>query len=372
MGFDFLTKRVARQYKDQLPFVVYRKPKKKSCKAIFQNDTKLHTTSSFKEKAFVFAPFDSASQAVIFPIDACELATVCNLQRKQDLITSKQVIKTIIHTEHLKNNHIKLIEKGLHFLATGVLEKVVLSRKETVEIKGFASGEELFYLFEKMLQQYPNAFVYFWFHPSIGLWMGATPEKLFSLRNASLKTVALAATKKAINSKKLFWTQKEKEEQNIVTNYLENTLKEYVFNIQISEPKPHKAGSLIHLQTKVKAIVKPSYCDVSFLIDKLHPTPAVCGTPEEEAKQFILKNEGYKREFYSGFLGEINFKKSDKEGFAEKSPTKTDLYVNLRCMKISSNKANLFVGGGITKDSNALQEWEETVNKTHTMLQILS
>uniref|UniRef100_UPI0040474081 chorismate-binding protein n=1 Tax=Flavobacterium sp. TaxID=239 RepID=UPI0040474081 len=39
---------------------------------------------------------------------------------------------------------------------------------------------------------------------------------------------------------------------------------------------------------------------------KMHPTPAVCGLPKKEAMEFVLKEEGYDRKFYSGFLGEWN------------------------------------------------------------------
>ena len=82
--------------------------------------------------------------------------------------------------------------------------------------------------------------------------------------------------------------------------------------------------------------------------------------PKELAKEFILKNENYHREYYTGFLGEIN----DKT---------IDLFVNLRCMKLDANQkqVSLYIGGGITKDSNATLEWEETVAKSKVMKKVL-
>jgi len=50
---------------------------------------------------------------------------------------------------------------------------------------------------------------------------------------------------------------------------------------------------------------------------------------------------------------------------------KTDLFVNLRCMKLKDGNARIFMGGGITKDSNAADEWVETVNKAQTMKAVL-
>ena len=101
------------------------------------------------------------------------------------------------------------------------------------------------------------------------------------------------------------------------------------------------------------------------LLNKLHPTPAVCGLPKETAKNFILEHEGYDRSFYTGFLGEINLNSG-----GEKSAN-THLFVNLRCMELFEDKAVLFVGGGITNDSNNEKEWEETVAKSSTMKAIL-
>jgi isochorismate synthase len=71
-----------------------------------------------------------------------------------------------------------------------------------------------------------------------------------------------------------------------------------------------------------------------------------------------LENEGYDREYYTGFLGELN-----KEAF-NKETLKSDLYVNLRCMKIKDNQAHLYMLLCITKDSNPGKEWKESVNKS--------
>jgi isochorismate synthase len=95
------------------------------------------------------------------------------------------------------------------------------------------------------------------------------------------------------------------------------------------------------------------------VIQLLHPTPAVCGFPKEQSKDFILENENYDRTFYTGFLGELNIE------------NQTDLFVNLRCMEIEDAKAHLFMGCGITKDSIPEKEWEESINKSATMKKIL-
>jgi isochorismate synthase len=96
------------------------------------------------------------------------------------------------------------------------------------------------------------------------------------------------------------------------------------------------------------------------MLQLLHPTSAVCGMPKEESLAFILMNEGYNREFYSGFLGQVNFR------------DETHIFVNLRCMQIFDTSAYLYAGGGITAHSQPQKEWQETIYKMQTLLNVLS
>ena len=120
----------------------------------------------------------------------------------------------------------------------------------------------------------------------------------------------------------------------------------------------------MHLRTKVEGELLEK-ADLKSLIRALHPTPAVCGLPRNIARDFIIKNENYNRSFYTGFLGELNLKKSNT------AIQTSQLYVNLRCMEINHNKALIYVGGGITKDSIPKNEWKETVSKSETMKKVL-
>ena len=95
------------------------------------------------------------------------------------------------------------------------------------------------------------------------------------------------------------------------------------------------------------------------LINALHPTSAVCGMPLYVARNFILENEKYDRKYYSGFLGEC------------KMQEQTNLFVNLRCCEIKNDSITIYVGCGITKDSNPEMEFFETENKSMTMRDVL-
>lgn len=352
-------------YAKELPFVVYRKPNSTSISGFFMQDTSLFYTQNFSEKGFVFAPFNEDEKSILFPLDKAEF-----MQEEESILNSFiNKNKNIIVNELAKEKHIKLVEKAIDEINNNELEKVVISRKEPVKITDF----NLLETYKKLLQNYKNAFVYVWFHPKIGLWFGATPETLLEINNASFKTMSLAGTQvaeKEIESgseyqKKTTWKSKELEEQQLVTNFIENQLKGISSNLKIDKTETIQAGSLLHLRTKVTGKLNRNSA-LKSLIRALHPTPAVCGLPREKAKKFILENEKYHRGFYTGFLGEINIQNSELDNRI------SHLFVNLRCMEICENKANIFVGGGITKDSNAKKEWEETVSKTVTMKGVLT
>jgi isochorismate synthase len=210
--------------------------------------------------------------------------------------------------------------------------------------------------FQNLIATYPTAFRYLFFHPKIGLWMGATPEQLVKINQNQFETVALAGTQ--LYSENVIWETKEKEEQQFVTNYILDKVTSKVNELIVTDAETVKAGNLVHLKSLISGELTADF-QVSDLIKTLHPTPAVCGLPKDKTIDFILKNEGYNRKYYAGFLGEYN-----KENL-------TDLFVNLRCLEVENDVVNIYVGCGITKDSNPEKEFIETENKSMTMRNVL-
>lgn len=348
-----LFEKVHLHQKLNLPFVVYRKPNSKTLIGVFQNNDHLYFSENFVEKGFVFAPFDGTP--IVFPLDNSEV-------KFNSIYFEKEFESHIVEdTEdpNEKEQFVALVKKGIFAIKRGEFNKVVLSRKEMVQLDSF----EMEAIYERMLQLYPSAFCYCWFHPKIGLWMGATPEKLIQAEGDVFNTMSLAGTQTYQGTEVVFWKDKEKAEQEFVTEFILENLKSHAFNINASNPYTTRAGNLLHLRTDVEGVINND-SNLKKVIDILHPTPAVCGLPKFVAKDFILKNEGYDREFYTGFLGELNHNFGNDDNA-------TDIYVNLRCMKIKDQTAQLFIGCGITKDSNPEAEWEETVNKSKTMKRVL-
>jgi isochorismate synthase len=351
---SFLFQKVKEHFNNKLPFVCYCKPNSDKIIAFFQKDAAL---VELKNDAcgFAFVSFDNEKRYLI-PENNSDIyfETVST----SDFIFENNINSEINFSD--KNNFENLVQSGVEAIKNGTFEKVVLSRKETIEVDNF----DLELVFKKLLFNYKTAFNYCFYHPKIGFWIGATPEQFLKVEDDFVKTVSLAGTQTYDKNNEAVWQNKEIEEQQIVTDFIVNNLKSYSDNVIFSKPYNQQAGNLVHIKTDIKAAIKDRN-SVSKIIELLHPTPAVCGFPKDNAKQFIVENEGYNREFYAGFLGEWN------KDFQTYKENRSDLFVNLRCMKIENKEVNLYIGCGITKDSDPEKEFIETQNKSLTIKKVL-
>lgn len=350
----FLDK-VTTQLQQNLPFVVYKKPDEDYLKGVFQKNDTLFEVNDFKEKGFVFASFDG-TQTYLIPENQSDI--VSGIWKKNNTYFIDKEIDISNNTD--KKRFEDLVAKGIQTIKNNEFQKVVLSRKETVNLNHF----DLIEAFEKLIDLYSSTFVYCFFHPKVGIWLGATPEQLLKANDVSFETIALAGTQKDTGSSEIIWKNKEQEEQQYVTDYIVEKLNSVASNVLISKPFSLKAGNIWHIKTNISGVLNADF-SLQKVIQLLHPTPAVCGLPMVKSKAFILESENYDRTFYTGFLGELNME------------NKTDLFVNLRCMEVEFfpktgiTNAHLFMGCGITKDSIPEKEWEESCNKSLTMKKIL-
>ncbi len=262
-----------------------------------------------------------------------------------------------------KQHYTDLVQKGIEAIEKGEFLKVVLSRRKRINLP---QNFRLFTIFQNLCQAYPHAFISLTAIPNVGIWIGASPETLVSLdRKGIFRTVALAGTQPKgdlTNLREARWSQKEIEEQALVSRYIINCFKK----IRLREfeelgPRTVAAANLLHLRTDFEVDTQdlnfPELANV--MLELLHPTSAVCGMPKAPSLAFIQQYEGYDRELYSGFLGQVNI---DHE---------THLFANLRCMQVFENEAVLYAGAGITQDSSPEKEWAETEQKCQTLLAIL-
>lgn len=249
-----------------------------------------------------------------------------------------------------KDGYLNQLEKVIGVIKENHLPKLVYSRR-----KIFREFQEidLKSSFENLCTSYPNAFRYI-FNDGEHSWMGAFSEVLgkFNKITHEFETMSLAGTLPVSES----WSEKEIEEQKPVTNYIRTILNNYSESVDESETFDHISGNIKHLRNDFKARVQPE--DLNALIKELHPTPAVCGIPKEFCKESIQKLEKFPRELYAGYI------KIETEDTVQ-------YFVNLRCSRLYQDSVHVFVGGGITAQSNPEKEWIETELKSEAVLKNL-
>lgn len=259
--------------------------------------------------------------------------------------------ETDAFTSTMQIDHVNMLNQAISILQNDDMQKVVLSRKRVVE--GSFVPEDLFLKLEAL---YPSACVFLLSTDQTGCWMGATPERLLLVENGKATAASLAGTRPS--GTKESWGEKETEEQRIVTEEIKHVFGDSgLTGVHESILQTKTAGKIEHLFTEVSGQM-PDGLSPSALAAKLHPTPAVGGLPQKEAVDYILKNEAFSREFYTGYFG-------------IQSPENSRFYVNLRSMQLFKNGLVLYAGGGITSASNPEAEWEETERKLRTLLDVI-
>ncbi|MBU6323974.1 MAG: chorismate-binding protein [Bacteroidetes bacterium] len=207
--------------------------------------------------------------------------------------------------------------------------------------------------FERACRLYPQAMVYLFDAPETGCWIGATPEPLLRWESGAGSTMALAGTKST--EAESGFGAKEQDEQGYIRTFIREIFKDLNIPFREEALRELQQGDLKHLCNEFHFNAAPE--QVWNLAKQLHPTPAVCGYPRAAALRTLL-SERTLRSFYGGFLGPW-------------SPEKVSLWVNIRCGEVFADGINLYAGTGITQDSDARDEFQETEQKLRVLGAVL-
>ncbi|HLF36267.1 MAG TPA: chorismate-binding protein, partial [Cyclobacteriaceae bacterium] len=186
-------------------------------------------------------------------------------------------------TRQNKKYFTDIIKNAVSEIKSGHFDKVVPARYKISPVPG---SMHPIHAFVSVARAYPNSFISLVSAPYTGTWLGASPEVLISIQNNEIfTTAAVAGTQAAKPGKRLSevsWTQKEIEEQALVSRYIINCFKKIRLR-EFSElgPKTVKAGNLYHLKSLYTVnMIETGFPQLgSVMLKLLHPTSAVCGMP---------------------------------------------------------------------------------------------
>ena len=242
------------------------------------------------------------------------------------------------------------VAQGVELLKQDQAKKIVLSRIISFPHQGLTADS----IFTALNDKFPSAAVFAFTDENEVTWLGASPELLFRKRGEVYQTISLAGTRKTGSEEA--WGEKELEEQGFVTDFIQRELENLgAEKIVLGDVKSRSAGSVEHLCTEIQFEYSGDWKNV---MKALHPTPAVCGLPRVEAMRLIQQLEKHDREYYTGLIG-------------MERGSSVDVFVILRCMKLSTNTIDVFVGAGITDSSIPELEARETRWKAESLTSVI-
>lgn len=344
------------------PFAVYRIPGESTPRLLTQAEGAVRLFYDLKDlngqRGFVIAPFQTGKECPIVLIQPDHwghpLPIEESTDEEQEDAHRQQGQETFTYT--CTEKYATCFRIFIDALRDKTFDKLVLSRQLIIGQRPDFSPSAVF---RAACKRYIHSYIYLCYTPQTGIWLGSTPEIILSGEKNEWSTVALAGTQPLQDGRlPQVWDEKNRKEQDYVTSYIRRQLLSLGIHSTENGPYPAYAGALSHLKTDFRFSLKDNG-SLGDLLKVLHPTPAVCGLPKEEAYRFILENEGYDRRYYSGFIGWL-----DPDG-------RTDLYVNLRCMHIEDDRLTLYAGGGLLPSSELDDEWLETEKKLQTMKRLI-
>ncbi|MGN1385784.1 MAG: isochorismate synthase DhbC [Bacillus sp. (in: firmicutes)] len=195
--------------------------------------------------------------------------------------------------------------------------------------------------------------------------IGASPELLVSKSGNHLTANPLAGSRPRSadpledqrRAHELLHSSKDLHEHAVVVENVADILRPFCEKLEVPEtPSLVQTETMWHLSTEVKGIVADDQTTSLDVAVALHPTPAVCGSPTEAARQAITEIEPFDRSFFTGMLGWCS---ANGDG---------EWIVTIRCAEVDGQEMRLFAGAGIVEESQAQLELAETAAKFRTML----
>lgn len=243
----------------------------------------------------------------------------------------------------------------------GALQKAVLARAADLT---FDAPVDQITALERLDSRYPDTYR-FLVQPAAGhAFFGATPELIAEVQDGNLHTAALAGSRPRSEdaqadealAAELLASDKERGEHGLVVAALRARIQPYARQLDVPDtPTIMRLKNIQHLYTPVSAELETHY-GVLDLVNELHPTPAMGGTPSYAALRTIQDLETVSRGWYAAPIGWVD---ANNDGM---------FAVGIRSAVSNGNTARLYAGAGIVEESKPEQEWRETALKFKPLL----
>ncbi len=254
------------------------------------------------------------------------------------------------------------VERALAGIAAGTFSKVVLARAARATAR---TPIDAVAWLVALRERFPGCTLF-----AVGdgdaVFLGASPERLVRVRGPLVQTAAIAgtaargsspATDRALGEA-LRASGKDLDEHVIVIRHLAAALGACCSTVEVDpEPQLLKTRAVQHLYTELRGRLASEPTETLLgLVARLHPTPAVGGSPTTAALDWLSRNESLARGWFAGPVGYLQ---SDGDG---------EFAVALRSALVRGARATAWAGAGIVAGSEPEAEFTETELKLRAVL----
>ncbi|WP_175991351.1 anthranilate synthase component I [Bacillus sp. Marseille-Q1617] len=257
---------------------------------------------------------------------------------------------------------IEKVKAAKEYIRNGDIFQVVLSQRMQADFT-----EDSFSFYRRLRQSNPSPYMFFIdFEDYVVL--GASPESLVKVQGRKITTNPIAGTRKRGTNEEedhlleieLSSDEKEVAEHRMLVDLGRNDLG------KVCEPGSIKLSKymlverykyVMHLVSEVKGVLKEEVTPLEALVSCL-PAGTVSGAPKIRAMQIINELEVKKRGVYSGAIGYIGVNGN------------LDFALAIRTLILKDHTAYVQAGAGIVYDSDPKSEYEETLNKAKSLLEV--
>jgi len=244
------------------------------------------------------------------------------------------------------------LHRGLALVEQGELRKLVLAARQRLELHGPLDPRRLL---AHLRRSQPGSCRFLWQSAADEALLGASPERLFSLREGLLRADALAGTRPSgAEASDLLRSDKDRHEHDLVVETISHVLRQSGLSPQCPRhPRLARHGGLVHLHTPITAAIR-GHAPLA-LAEALHPTPAVAGLPRREAMAWLRSLEPFERGHYAAPIGWL-----DSQGDCE-------LRVAIRGGVLRPGSLELTAGAGLVRGSAPDREEREVALKLQVL-----
>ena len=249
-----------------------------------------------------------------------------------------------------------VVQRGVELVEEGRLRKLVLAVRQQLLLERPLDSLQLL---AQLRQRQPGSCRFLWQQADGPALLGASPERLLTVRQGQLRSDALAGTAPiGPHADQLTRSDKDRREHELVVEAITEVLQQAgLVTRRPRHPRLARHGQLVHLHTPISAALADQ--QPLALAAALHPTPAVAGLPRREAMAALRSLEPFERGYYAAPIGWI-----DSEG-------DTEPRVAIRSGTLHGQRLELTAGAGLVRGSDVERELAEVALKLGVLQQQL-